>query len=204
MRPKNNRSARDKQLARERARRQARQQEASYPLYKWQPPFKPYSEWFSVPDAAKNMIEHPARNDASLLLDDDSKELLDTVVKLGPRYQGIVPMAAIYLDMQISEGTMLIAVTGRPGECRELTLAELAESISSPEFLQKMRSEHPGIGLPEEASLVTDDAAAMKVHDLHIAGYLVLDDDNVINLAMPPKSPGGKWRLNGQADPELG
>lgn len=197
MKPNKNRSARDKQRARERARREARQRQGSYPLQYLQPPFEPYKEWIRVPEQAKDMIEYPIRSDD---LPSDAVDFMDTLIKLGPRYHGIVPLAAVYLDDQISRGSVVIAVTGQPGQCREMPLAELAASVSSPEVLEEMRRDHPDAGLPEEASLTTDDAAAMHLHELHTRGYLIMDDDHVINMAIPPKTPGGKWLLNGHDD----
>ncbi len=44
---------------------------------------------------------------------------------------------------------------------------------------------------------MTADAAAWAIHELHIHGYLVMDDDHVLNLAVPPKTAGGRWLLNG-------
>ena len=126
-RPKN-RSARAQQLARERARRQARSRK--YPLLDFSPPFTPYSEWIHVPTSAKDMIEHPARYDDRVT--DNAKDLADTLVKLGPRYHGHVPLAALYLDRQISEGTIRVAVTGRPGFHSEIPVTELADQLSTP------------------------------------------------------------------------
>jgi hypothetical protein len=191
-RPKKNRSNRDKQRARDRARRERRFQ--SYPLYYLQPPFKPYQEWIRVPDEARNLAEYPAG-----YLDDlpDVKDLADTLVKLGPRYHGMVPIAALHLEEQIREGSVAIAVTGRPGYCRQIPIAEIAADVSNPKFLEEMRRKYPEVALPETTRLMTDDAAAFTVHQLHAQGLLVMDDDLVLNLAIPPKRPGGKWILNG-------
>lgn len=191
--PKKNRSTRDKQLARQRARREAKRQE--YPLYRLQPPFEPYGEWIRVPGQARDMIEHPARRDDSL--PDGAKDLMDTLVKLGPRYHGIVPIAAVHLDHQLRQGAVNVAVTGRPDRYHPIPLAELAAQVSDPECLDDMRRQYPDAGLPEEVSLVTDDAAAWYVHEIHTHGLVVLDDDLLLNMAIPPKKPGGRWLLNG-------
>jgi hypothetical protein len=148
------------------------------------------------------MIEHPVRHDDSI--SGTAKDLMDALIKLGPRYHGIVPLAAVYLDQQISRGTVNIAITGHPDRYKEMPLAELAADMSNPEFINRMRTEHPDAGLPEQASLMTDDAAAMSIHELHIHGVLVMDDDHVVNIAFPPKTPGGKWWLNGHDGSESG
>ncbi|MEU7295158.1 hypothetical protein AB0A76_18365 [Streptomyces exfoliatus] len=192
-RPKKNKSARDKKIARQRSLSDARKRE-EYPLYHLQPPFEPYQEWFNVPKQAADTIEHPARHDNAL--DEGAKDLLDTLVKLGPRYNGMVPMAAILLDRQMLSGTVAIAVTGRPGYVRDIPVAALAAEVSDPETLARWREEYPDAGLPEETSLMTDDAAAWHIHSLHINGLMVMDDDGIMNLvAGDPRR--GKWVLNG-------
>ncbi|WP_019635130.1 hypothetical protein [Actinomadura atramentaria] len=195
-RPKKNRSSRDKQLARERARRQARK--FTNPLFDQPPPFGPYKEWIRVPSAANDLIEYPGKHDERL--DDGAKEMADTLIHLGPRYKGQVPIAALYLEEQIKRGEVFIAITGRPDECREIPLVDLARDVSDPEFLQKLREEYPEADLPEQAQLVTDDAAAFILHSVHALGYLVMDDDHVLNLAIPPTAPGGEWILNGHVE----
>lgn len=192
-RPKKNRSARDRQLARDRARREARQEQGTYRLHYLQPPFKGYEEWIDVPDQAKEMFEHPARHDDRLT--ESAKDLADAIVKLGPRYQGRVPMAALYLDEQIREGTILIAVTGEPGVVREMPLLELAADLSNPQVQDDLHRQHPQ--LPVGSTTMTDDEAAWSLHELHVSAFLIMDDDNVVNMAIPPEKPGGRWWLNG-------
>lgn len=200
--PRKNRSSRDKQLARDRALREARLRKAN-PLYYLQPPFKGYQEWFRVPAHAKDFFEHPAIHDDRL--DENAKILASTIAKLGPRYNNLLPMAAVYLDLQIADGVINLAVTGNPDKCSSLPLKELAANLSDPTIVERMRAEHPEANLPErfsETTLITDDAAAMSIHELHRNGFLILDDDNIVNLAKPPKKPGGSWYLNGQTAPE--
>ncbi|MFC8008685.1 hypothetical protein [Streptomyces cinereoruber] len=191
-RPKKNRSARDKKLARQKSLSQSRKRE--YPLYHLQPPFEHYQQWFSVPKEAANMIEHPMPRGPGL--DDHAKDLLDTLVKLGPRYKGMVPMAAILLDQQIATGSFAFAVTGQPGQVREISLEVMAATVSDPEALARWREEAPEAGLPEKASLMTDDAAAWYIHKLHFEGLIVMDDDGIMNFLM--QDPwSGHWVLNG-------
>lgn len=190
-RTKKNRSARDKRLARERTRRQARK--LTNPLFDQPPPFKPYREWYSVPSSVKDMIEHPARRDDRL--SDGAKHMVDTLIKLSPQYKGQIPLAALYLEEQINEGKVYIA--DNPEECHEVRLDEFARSFSDPEFLRWTREEYPEADLPEHTSLVTDDAVAFMIHSFLAQGFLVMDDDHILNLATPPTAPGDKWVLNG-------
>jgi len=193
--PKKNRSARDKRQDRQRAQRQARKLQSMTPLYHLQPPFKGYEEWYRVPDAANDTLVHPVRYDDRV--SDGAKDLADTLVRLSPRYRGMVPLAAVFLDQQIQKGIVCIAITGKPERFREVPLAEMAADVSSPEFLEEMRKHMPEEEMPDGPLGMSDEGAAMAVHELHAQGYLVLDDDYVVNLAMPPKAPGGKWHLNG-------
>lgn len=172
------------------------QQRNRSPLYYLQPPFKPYAEWIRVPEEAKDAIEYPAGEDQL----GDAKWLADLIVKLGPRYGGILPLAAIYLEQQIERGVLNIAASETPDHYKELPLAEMAADISDPQHIAEMRERYPEAELPAEVSLITDDAAAFHVHSLHAAGYLILDDDHVLNMAVPPKKPGGPWHLNGHGD----
>jgi hypothetical protein len=197
-RPKKNRSARDKKLAKQRAVRDNRKRDDN-PLYYLQPPFKPYQEWIKVPRQAGEAFEHPtARYDDRL--DDGAKDLMDTLVKLGPRYNYMVPMAAVYLDGMIATGEVPIAVTGKPGYVNPVPLKDMAAGVSTQENLDKMREQYPEAGLPEKAELMTDDAAAFYLHQLHFHGLLILDDDHVLNLVMERPERGKPWVLNGHVE----
>ncbi|MDP9843282.1 hypothetical protein [Streptosporangium lutulentum] len=195
--PKKNRSARDKQLERQRAQRQARKLQSLSPLQRLQPPFKLYEEWFHVGDYAKDAIVHSARFDDRL--DDTAKDLADAFVRLGPRYHGVVPKAAVFLDQQIQEGVIHMAVPGEPGSYQDVPLIEMAAGVSSPDTQEELRRLRPD-EMPEDSMPMTDEGAAMALHELHALGYLIVDDDFVVNVAFPPKTPGGKWWLNGQAE----
>jgi hypothetical protein len=197
--PKKNRSARDKRVAHDRRRRNARRRE-DHPLYYLQPPFEPYATWMRVPDSAKDIIEYPFTPEADAQLGDGAKDLMNTMVKLGPRYKGAVPMAAFYLDKQIASGTIDLAVAGEPDHYRPVPLSVLAADISSQEHLDEMRRIYPGADLDPEAHLVTDDACGWHLHELHFHGYLIVDDDHLIHMAVPPKEPDGEWQLSGHTD----
>ena len=196
-RPKKNRSTRDKKLARQRTLRDARKRE-EYPLYYLQPPYTAYQEWVQVPKHAGEAFEHPARYDDRL--EDGAKNLLDTLVKLGPRYNYLVPMAAVYLDNIFATGEVPVAVTGKPGYVRPVPLKQMAADVSTQESLDRMREQYPEAGLPEKAQLMTDDVAAFHLHHLHFHGLLILDDDHILNLVVEKPERGKPWVLNGHLD----
>jgi hypothetical protein len=196
-RPKKNRSARDKKMANQRALRDVRKRE-EYPLYYLQPPFEAYQEWIQVPREAGQAFEHPIRHDDRL--DDDAKDLMDTFVKLGPRYNYLVPMAAVYLDNMLATGEVPVAVTGKPGYVRPVPLKQMAADVSTQESLDRMREQYPEAGLPEKAELMTDDAAAFHLHHLHSLGLMILDDDHILNLVVEKPERGKPWVLNGHLD----
>lgn len=198
-RPKKNHSARDKKLAKQRALRDSRKREEN-PLYYLQPPFAAYKEWIKVPKEAGQAFEHPTRHDDRL--DDNAKDLMDTFIKLGPRYNYMVPMAAVYLDMMIASGEVPLAVTGRPGYVQPLPINDLAASVSTQENLDRLREQYPEAELAEKAELVTDDAAAYHLHQLHFHGLLVLDDDHVVNMVVEKPERGKPWVLNGDLGPD--
>lgn len=197
-RPKKNRSTRDKKLAKQRAIRDGRKRE-EHPLYYLQPPFNAYQEWIRVPRQAGEVFEHPtARYDDRL--DEEAKDLADTLVKLGPRYNYMVPMAAVYLDSMLVSGEVPIAVTGKPGYANPMPLKDLAAAVSTQEDLDRMREQYPEAGLSEKAELITDDAAAFITHRLHFHGLLILDDDHIVNLVAQKPERGTPWVLNGHMD----
>lgn len=162
-------------------------------IYRNPPPFKGYAEWFRVPTSADQHFEHPATHDPRL--SDGAKELMNALVRLGPRYGDMVPLAAIFLDEQISSGAVNLALTGRPDDYRSVDIAELARDLSSPEKQAEVRARYPGADLPSDSGLVTPDAASFHLHELHANGALVLDDDHVLNFAY---FADGRWFLNGR------
>lgn len=175
---------RNKQLARQKAARAARRAEVS-PLYGTPPPFQPYAEWLQAPESGAAIEMTPEQAGA---LDDETREFMRRVVEIAPIYNGHVPMAAVYLDMQLSRGEITLAVTGMPGQATAVKVADVAARLALAE------------AWPDgtEAALTADECTA-KLHDLHRHGALVLDDDHIVHLAVPPTSPGGRWLLNGHA-----
>lgn len=190
-----NRSAHDKKRDRQRALREARKQATLTPLQRLKPPGKLYQEWITVGDQAKDLIVHPARYDDRL--SDTAKDLADTFVRLGPRYGGVIPMAAVFLDEQIQKGVIHLAVPGDPDSYQEVSLAEMAAGMANPEINAEMRRMRPDA---VDDTPVSDEGAAMSLHELHAHGYLIVDDDYVVHAAMPPKTPGGKWWLSGSGE----
>lgn len=187
---------RNKQLARQKAARAARRAEVS-PLYHLRPPFEPYREWLTAPAGADGLTITPEQEE---LLGDDAVEFMRRVVEIAPLYNGVVPMAAVYLDMQMSRGEITLAVTGAPDRVTVMKVADLAASMSDPARLDELRRAVPEAGLDAAAvEPLTVDECVAKTHELHRHGALVLDDNHVVHLAVPPKSPGGKWLLNGHA-----
>ncbi|HEX2743148.1 MAG TPA: hypothetical protein VHN16_01935, partial [Streptosporangiaceae bacterium] len=149
-----------------------------YPLYDFMLPFEVYNDWIEVPRVFGDMITHPATHDETVLPED--RDFLNTVIKLGPRYHGRVPMAAVYLDGQIALGRVFLAVIGGDDEhyCREVTLEEFAARMP------------PEMG-------ITPDEIPMSLHRLHAQGWLVMDDKHVMHVTIPPKSGKGIWLIDG-------
>jgi hypothetical protein len=195
-RKKKNKPVRNKQLARQKAARAKRT--ARLPLRRLRPPFTPYDEWIEVPADARGLTEFPFTPEMAAELGADEQDFLNRVVRLGPLYDGIVPMAAVYLDSYISDGEIPLAVWDEPDEVRFMPVAMMAADLSDPSTMERIRQAHPQAGLPEEVREMTVEDCARSLHKLHAHGYLVLNDDHVLHFAQPPKVPGGTWLLNGR------
>jgi hypothetical protein len=161
-------------------------------IYQNPPPFKGYAEWFRVPDAGQH-VEHPATHDHRL--SDGAKDLVKALVRLAPRYGNMVPLAAIYLQERISSGVVHLALTA--DDYRPVDIAEMAGEMSSPEKRAEVRARYPEADLPSSPGLVTPDAAAFHLHELHASGAVVLDDNHILNLAA---FVDGRWLLSGRDD----
>ncbi|MFE3229822.1 hypothetical protein [Nocardia sp. NPDC059228] len=198
-RPKKNRSKQDKQRARARAQRREEARLRDHPLYGSPPPFHGYQDWFNVPAGAAELIDCPPVPG----LGGDEKDMLDALIKLGPRYEGLVPMAALFLDQQIRDGVLLFAITGDTERYRPVPLADFAAEVCDPAQAEQNMLDHPEWG---ELAAVPGgaDAVVMYLHTLHSKGAFVLDDNHVINLALPPaRSPSGTWQFNGHPGEDL-
>jgi hypothetical protein len=117
------------------------------------------------------------------------------LVRLAPRYGNMVPLAAIYLQERISSGVVHLALTA--DDYRPVDIAEMAGEMSSPEKRAEVRARYPEADLPSSPGLVTPDAAAFHLHELHASGAVVLDDNHILNLAA---FVDGRWLLSGRDD----
>lgn len=199
-RPKKSQTGRDKKQARDRAHQERLLR--VHPARAVTPPFSSYDEWFSVPEEAAGMIEHPLARDPRL--SEESREILGAVMRLGPRYRNMVPLAAVLLDQNFASGEIPLALPDKPGHVTMVPLAELAAEASDPQHLRELRERYPDVGdLPdpdgEPASLhVTDDSAAMHIHELHLKGALLVDENGAVHFARPPQKLHGKWQIAGR------
>lgn len=167
---KKNRSARDKQRARQQAARAARQEQSLYPLYDLYPPFGTYENWTVVSERAMERVGYPPH-----AVGDESRRVWDIVIKLARAYQMNVPTGAIMLESQIREGFLNFAIDGDPEHFRRTPLAEVAPDPSAPDLVQ---------------------SASDALHELHRAGLLLVDDGGLVHRSTPPSRPGGRWTLN--------
>lgn len=161
-RPKQ-RSARTKQLQRE--RRQREQRAAAYPLYAMQPPYTPYEQWISLPAGA--VIDPWPES----LPGGSAARFHATVSRLLPLYAGKLPLAAVYLDQQIERGILHIADPEDPELIAKVPVAEVAALFAADDVIGPAGDAGYG-GL---------------LHELHFHGALVVDDHHVIcfNLTDP-------------------
>lgn len=147
------------------------------------------------------MIEHPLARDPRI--SEGARELLDTLMRLGPRYRNSVPMAAVYLDQNITSGEIPLALPNQPGRITMVPLAELAAEASDPEYLRELRDRHPEVELPDPNSdparyRLTDDSAVMSIHELHLKGAILVDENGAVHFSRPPRALQGKWQIAGQ------
>lgn len=156
-----NRSAREKQLARQRAGRAARAAlQETCPLYELQPPYRGYQKWFTPVSDAVVPADMP----------EDAAAVYAMVVALAPLYQGKVPLAAVLLEQQIRGGVLHLAHDG--GGVSAVPMPDMATVLAdTAEYF---------LGEPLPAA---DGAEPRELlHQLHALGALVLDDDQVIRL----------------------
>ncbi|MGA5076231.1 hypothetical protein ACPC37_01190 [Streptomyces griseoincarnatus] len=166
---KKNRSARDKQLARQKAAREARR-EPLYPLHDLHPPFGTYELWTVVSEEAMQREGYPPH-----ATDEESRQMWDIVIKLARAYKMNVPTAAVMLESQIQSGTLLFAIAEDPEHFRPTPLTEVAPEASAENLVQ---------------------SASDALHELHRGGWLLVDDNGLLHRSVPPSRPGGRWTLN--------
>ncbi|MEU5111684.1 hypothetical protein AB0G64_09310 [Streptomyces longwoodensis] len=163
-RSRKNRSARQKQRARQDAARAARAAAGMCPLYGLNLPYSGYREWLTPIDGAQLPEDTPQD------LADFSKRLQ----RIAPLYGGTLPLAAFYLEQQISAGVLRLESTADPSVAFEVDLPDMATVLA------------------ETAPLVGDDLPPGDVdedtgellHQLHALGALVLDDRHVLRLSV--------------------
>lgn len=166
---KKNRSAREKQRARQQAARVARRP-ALYPLHDLQPPFGTYDMWTVVSEQALQRVGYLPQ-----AKDEEARRTWDIVIKLARAYEMNVPTAAVMLESQIQQGTLCFAIDGDPEHFRPTPLEELAPDPSADDLAQ---------------------SASDALHELHRGGWLLVDDNGLLHRSVPPLRPGGRWALN--------
>ncbi|OBA50982.1 hypothetical protein A5789_28215 [Nocardia sp. 852002-51101_SCH5132738] len=161
----------DKRRARDQARRDAKR---DYVLRSDPPPYEGYDEWYPVGE----MRDADGYDTLSV----EDREFAEMMIALGPGYRGLVPAAAVALEEMIRQGTIRMAINGMPGRYREMPVAELA-------------------GLTAQQGGSSDEREIAKVvHVMHTLGLIVVDDQEVVHLSLPPTHPetGGRWDIMGE------
>ncbi|MFD5251305.1 hypothetical protein ACFWM5_00480 [Streptomyces bobili] len=166
---KKNRSAREKQRARQQAAREARR-EPMYPLHDLNPPFSTYEMWTVVSEQAMERVGYPPQ-----ATDEESRRTWDIVVKLARAYRMNVPTAAVMLESQIQAGSLNFAIDGDAEHFRPTPLAEVAPDPLAPDLVQ---------------------SASDALHELHRGGWLLVDSNGLVHRSVPPLRPEGRWTLN--------
>lgn len=143
-------------------------------LHRSRPPFNHYDEWFSADDVA-SVTQRSTQE-----MECEDAGVLETLISLGPIYEGVVPAAALKLHDQIDEGVIRLAIDGQPSLYTELSVAAVVGAL-----------------VPVD----TVDDAALHLHFMHANGLFVLDDTDIVNLALAPTlSAHGTWELNGHPE----
>lgn len=168
--------------------RKRRTQQATRPLRR--PPWStlpegyPYRDIVHVSDQVHSAyVAHGIPDDPRL--EESSKDLMETMTRLGPTYRGQVPIAAFYLDHQIRADQ--IPIYGPDDRYWLATRAELAAG--------GMRF------VPEQDEVPPPDEIGQSLHSLHAAGWIVLDEVHAVHTAIPPQHRGEKWFIGGVSDP---
>ena len=148
-----------------------------YTLQELQPPGSGYDEWINVsPDMDPSGIDDPR-------LGAEAMELMHRFARLGPLYDGKVPMAAVLLDGLLDTGHLPVFGHEESGSLVPL------EEVTARWF-----------------SDVPPDAVRDSLHRLHAAGALLVfshdehDVSYVRLVAKKPEEPGQPWHF--QVDPD--
>lgn len=148
-----------------------------YTLRELQPPGSGYDEWIDVPpDMDPSGINDPRLGKGEI-------DLMHCFARLGPLYNGRVPMAAVLLDGLLDTGHL--PIFGHDDTGHMATIDELASKWFSD---------------------ISSDDVRDSVHRLHAAGALVLfshdehDVSYVRLVAKKPEEPGQPWHFHGDPD----
>ncbi|MFI1002017.1 hypothetical protein ACIP10_15485 [Streptomyces galbus] len=159
-----NRSAHQKQRARQDAAPAARDAvNAPCPLYGKTLPYRGYREWMTPIGGAQLPEDMP----------EDLAGFHGTLQRIAPLYGGSVPLAALYLEQQISAGVLRLQSATDPGVAFEVDLPDMATVLAETAPLV-------GDDLPPDD---VDEDTGELLHQLHALGALVLDDHHVLRLA---------------------
>ncbi|WP_413755052.1 hypothetical protein [Streptomyces sp. MMBL 11-3] len=184
MSAKGRRAGPDKQAARRRQQRQL----AKAPLFYERPPFQGYQEWL-IPQA-------DGRFEVNSDTPPESRAYFARLEQLLlPLYDGRIPLAATYLDDRISEGSIPLA---GPGTVSKVPLDQFAAHLG--DHGNHAVTGHDSSPCPQLSCTGEDHDQAehtiwQHLHHLHRAGFVLLDDLDVLHLAQPPRQRGGRWRL---------
>ncbi|MDT0321439.1 hypothetical protein [Streptomyces millisiae] len=180
--PKNKRAAKAAKL-----RREKRLLEMN-PLFHGNPPYEGYREWV-MPDPVTGtfILTSTAPFDTRLWFERVRSLLV-------PIYKGRVPVAATYLDEQIQEGAILVADSDDlTAGARRVPIAVFAEAAGDDEGPHAEVC--PRLNCAGGEHVLAEHKVWTHLHHLHAAGYLLLNDHNVVRRAMPPSRPGEGWRF---------
>ncbi len=173
----------NRQLTRKRQRQQATRP-LRRPPWSTLPEGYPYRDIFQVTDQVHSAyVAHGIPDDPRL--EEGAKDLMGTMTRLGPVYRGQVPIAAFFLDQHIRADRIPIFESGD-----QVWLTTRAELVAEGARFASAGEQAP-----------TLDDIGEHLHELHAAGWLVLDEVNVVRLAIPPEHRGGKWIIKGVSDP---
>ncbi|MEU5297973.1 hypothetical protein [Streptomyces umbrinus] len=140
-------------------------------LRELQPPGAIYEEWVHVPQDMD-----PSAALADDRLDDDARDLMARMARLGPLYGYEVPVAAFLIDQAMDTGKLGLIVGDN--QARLLTLEECAARFGS-------------------AGTATEADVRISVHSLHAAGVLLVEEHEDTPLlrvvAGRPDTPGDPW-----------
>lgn len=112
-----------------------------------------------------------------------------------PIYGKRVPLAATYLDDRIKAGFIAYGESDDPAApVTAMPVTEFAEKVTS----------HDGTGHPKvcpqlncagQRHVSAEHRIWVHLHHMHAAGRLLMNDNDVLRLTIPPQAVGGQWRF---------